>query len=135
MGGAGAVQQLAGGVAALFGNGEQKVLGGDKFVLEPASLVKGMLEYLVHGLGEINSGLHTGRFGQAREHALGFGKDRVGMHAAFFQHGTDDAFLLFRQGDQEVEREDDLASIFFREGLALLHGLLGFLSQLIQTKH
>ena len=32
--GAGAFQELAGGVAALFGDGEQKVLGGDELVLE-----------------------------------------------------------------------------------------------------
>ena len=38
VGGAGAVEQLAGGIAALCGDGEQQMLGGDEFVFEAGRL-------------------------------------------------------------------------------------------------
>ena len=41
VGGAGAVEQLAGRVAALLGDGQQQVLGGDEFVFEVGGLVEG----------------------------------------------------------------------------------------------
>ncbi len=58
-----------------------------------------------------------------------------GLDAAFFEHRADDAFLFLGQGDQEMERKHNLAVIFFGNGLALLHSLLGFLSEFVQTKH
>jgi len=57
------------------------------------------------------------------------------VDAALLEHRTDDAFLLLGQGDEEMKREDDLASVLFRNGLALLDGFLRFLGQFIETKH
>ena len=40
-------------------------------------------------------------------------------------------FLLLGQGDQQVEREHHLAFVLFRDGLGLLDGFLGFLSEFV----
>ena len=50
MGGAGAVEQLGRGVAALLGDGKEQVLGGDELVLETAGFVEGAFEDLVERL-------------------------------------------------------------------------------------
>ena len=73
--------------------------------------------------------------GRVGEQALGLGDDGVGLDAALFEHGADDAFLFLGQGDQQVEREHDLAVVLFGDGLGLLESFLGFLSEFVQSKH
>ena len=119
VGGAGAVEQLAGGVVALVGDGQQEVLGGDELVLEVGGFVEGASPELGSAAAK-----RTGRagspadFGQVGEHASRFGDDGVGLHVAFFEHGADDAFLLLGQGDQQMQREADLVLVLARRCLA-----------------
>ena len=126
---------MAGGVAALFGDRKQQVFGRDEFVLEAASLIESAFQDLVQRRRQIHPGLHAAGLRHLAEQPVGFGDDRVGMDAALLQHPADDALLLFGQGDQQVEWKHHLIFIFFGNGLALLHGFLRFLGQLIQTKH
>ncbi len=135
VGGAGAVEQLAGRVAALLGEGQQQVLGGDEFVLEMAGFVEGALQHLVERLREIHAGLASGGLGQVAKQAPGLGDDGIRMHAAFFQHRPDDAFPFFGQRNQQVQRKHHLAFAGFRNGLRLLQGLLRFLRQFVDPKH
>ena len=114
MRGAGAVEQLAGGVAALLGHGEQQVLGGDELVLEVAGFVEGALQDLVQRLRKVHAGLHAGGLGQVAQQAAGLGDNGVGVHAALFQHRADDAFLLLGERDQQVQRKHHLALAAFR---------------------
>jgi hypothetical protein len=90
---------------------------------------------VVERLGEVHSGLHAGGFGEIGDLARGFGDNGVGVDIALFQHGADDALLFLGQGDEEVEREHDLASVLFGDGLGLLECFLGFLSQFVETEH
>jgi hypothetical protein len=46
-----------------------------------------------------------------------------------------DRCVLFRQGDQQMQRIHHLAAIFLCQYLALLQGVLGFLGQLVESKH
>ena len=74
MGGAGAVEQLAGRIAALLGEGQQQVLGGDELILKVAGFVESALEHLVERLREIHARLlHAGGLGQRVEQAPGLG--------------------------------------------------------------
>jgi hypothetical protein len=57
------------------------------------------------------------------------------VRVAFFKHGPDDALFLFGQGDQEMEREENLVLLFFGDALGLLECFLSFLSEFIQSKH
>ena len=58
-----------------------------------------------------------------------------GCDVALFEHGPDDTFFLFGEGDQEMEREEDLVLLFFGDALGLLECFLSFLSEFIQSKH
>ncbi len=127
--------KLAGRITTLFGDGQQQVLGGDELVLEVAGLVEGALQNLIERLREIHSGLHAPGNGERAEQAPGFGHDGVGLDVALLQHRPHDAFLLFGQSDQQVQRKDNLAAVFAANPLRLLQGLLSFLSQPVDTKH
>ena len=133
--GAGTVEQLAGGVAAMVGDGEQQVLGGDELVFKAGGFIEGALEDLVQGLGEIHPGLHAASFGESVEQAARLGDDGVGLDAAFFQDGTNDALFFFREGDEQVEGEHHLAFAFFSDGLGLLDCFLRFLRESVETEH
>ncbi len=135
VGGAGAIQQLAGRVAALLGDAQQQVFGGNEFVLEADGLVEGVLQDGIERRGEIHAGLHVGSLGQGRQQAHRLGDDGVRVYAAFLQHRPDDALFLFRQGDQQVQRVHHLAAILFGYDLALLQGVLRLLSQFVNAKH
>jgi len=121
----------AGWIVALLGEGKQKVLGGDKFVLETGGLVEGALQHLVERLREIRSRLHAAGLRLSGQETLGFGQNGVRPHAALLDDRPDHPLLLLRQGDQQVEREDHLALIFFGNRLGLLQGFLGLLGELI----
>ena len=135
MRGAGAVQQLGRRVAALLGDGEQHVLGGHELVLEASGFVEGALQDLVQRLREVRSGLHTGGLGQVAEEPPGFRHDGIRLHVALGQHRPHDPFFFFRQGDEQMQRENHLALVLFGHRLRLLQCLLGFLSELVQPKH
>jgi hypothetical protein len=62
-------------------------------------------------------------------------QDGVGMDAALFEDRADDAFLLFGQSEEQVDREHHLAFVSFGNGLGLLESLLGFLSEFVDAKH
>ena len=104
--------------------------------LKRVGLVEGALQNLVQRLGEVHAGLHARwSLGRLPSRRCGFGDDGVGMHAALFEHGPDDAFLFLGQGDEQVEREHDLVFVLFGDGLGLLHGFLRFLSEFVESKH
>ena len=67
--------------------------------------------------------------------ALAFGDDGVGLHAAFLQHRPHDAFVLLRQGDQQMQRIQHLAVGLAGDLLRLLQRLLGFLREFIESDH
>ena len=131
MGSAGAVEQLAGRVAALLGDGKQQVLGGDELIFEMAGFVEGALEYLVEGLREVHSGLPACSLGHALEHIAGFRDDGVGLNAALFEDWADDPFLLLGQSDEQMEGKHHLTAALLGNGLGLLNGLLGLLGEFI----
>jgi hypothetical protein len=58
-----------------------------------------------------------------------------GVHVALFEHRADDSFFLFCEGDEEMEREENLVLLFFGDALGLLERFLSFLSEFIQSKH
>ena len=126
-----ALQQLAGGVAALFRDCQQQVLGGNKFVLEARGFVERPLQRLVHGRRKVQPRLHAGRLGQDAQQMFGLRHDRVRMHAAFLQQRTRDPSLLLGQRHQQMQREQHLAFVLLRDRLSLLQGLLRFLRQFV----
>jgi len=112
VGGAGAVQELAGGVVAFVGDGQEEVFGGDELILEMGGFVESALEHLVEGLREVHAGSHAAAGGRERaQHAPGFGENGVGLDIALFEHGADDSFAVFGEGDQDVQGEQDLAVV------------------------
>ena len=76
VGGAGAVEQLAGRVSALFGDGQQQVLGGDELVLEAAGFIEGAFEDLVQRLREVHARLHAGGLGEGWRPCAGLRRKR-----------------------------------------------------------
>jgi hypothetical protein len=58
-----------------------------------------------------------------------------GVHVALFEHRPDDAFLLLGEGDQQMQREENLVLLLFGDALGLLESFLSFLSKFIQSKH
>ena len=94
--GAGAVEQLPGRFAAPFCQGQQQMLGGDEFVLEPRGFLKGTLQHFVQRRRQIHPGLHRPSLGQGRQKALGFCEQRVRPHSALFQYGPYDSFRFLR---------------------------------------
>ena len=123
------------GFVALLGDAQQQMFGGNELILEADGLVEGVLQNGIERRGEIHAGLHVGGLGQGGQQAIGLGDDGVRLHAALFQHGADNALLLFREGDQQMQRIHHLAAILFGQHLALLQGVLGLLGQLVETKH
>ena len=135
VGGAGAIQKLAGRVTALFGDAQQQVLGGNKLVFEANGLVEGVLQDGIERRGEIHARLHVAGLGQGGEQARSLGDYGVRVHAALLQHGPDNAFFLFGEGDQQMQRKHYLAAVLFGQDLALLQGVLRLLGQLVDAKH
>src|ERR1019366_3993775 len=131
VGGAGAFQELAGGFIALLGDAEEQVFGRDELILEADGLVEGVLQDLIERRGEVGAGLAVAGFGQVGQEAFGLGDDGVGVDTAFLQHGPDDALALFGERDEQVQPVRDLAAVLFGQHLALLQGVLGLLSQLV----
>ena len=135
VGGPGAFQKLAGRFIALLGEAQQQVFGGYELILEADGFVESVLQYLIERRRQIHARLHVAGLGQGGQEPLGLRDDGVRVHTAFLQHRPDNALLLFRQGDQQMQRVHHLATVFLGQHLALLQGVLGLLGQLVDTKH
>src|ERR1017187_5598301 len=83
----------------------------------------------------MRAGMHARGLRQVAEQTPRLAQDRVRVRRALFQHGPDDAFPFFRQGDEQVQREHHLAFALLRNGLRLLQCLLRLLSESVQTEH
>jgi hypothetical protein len=57
------------------------------------------------------------------------------VHVALFEHRADDTFFFLGEGDEEMEREQNLVLLLFGDALGLLERFLSFLSEFIQSKH
>ncbi len=129
--GAGAVEKLARRVAALLGEREQQMLGGNELILEMAGFVEGALEHLIERLRKVDTGLPAGSLGKTAQQVARLGHNGSRLHAAFFQQRLDDAFLFIGQRDQQVQWKHHLAFARFGERLRLLQSLLCFLRQFV----
>ncbi len=131
VGGAGLIEKLAGWVAALYGDREQQMLGGDELVFKALGFIGRALQNLVERRREIHAGLHAAGFRQGLELVASLGDDGVGMDAAFFENRADDTFLLFGQSQQQVKRIHYLAAVLPGDLLGKLQGLLGLLGEFV----
>ena len=104
------------------------MFGGNELILEANGLIEGVLEDGVERRGEIHAGLHVGSLRQGGQQAIGFGDDGIGLNAALFEDGADNALLLLGERDQQMQRVHHLAAVLFGQHLALLQGVLGLLS-------
>ena len=134
--GAGALQQLGGGIAFLGGNRQQQVLGGDELVFEAAGFVEGALQHFVERLRSVETRLRRhADLGNVLQLLLAFGDDRVRLHATFFEHRPHNPFALLGQGGQQVQGIEHLAIGLGGDFLRLLQRLLSFLGELIESDH
>jgi hypothetical protein len=125
-------QQLC-AVIFLLREGEQEVLGRDVLVLEIVGFLECLVEDLLHGIG--HAGLRAGA-GNLGEFAQGLGcfcDELVGGYADFLQDRDDDAVLVFKQGGEQVQRQQLRVAVLGRERARALNRFLRFHCEFIPT--
>ena len=126
-------EDLLGRVLLEMGDGEQQVFGRDVFVLEIGSLFEGLLEQLVRGVRERGLGCFSGDLGQLLNLAIEVAENRLGADADFFEHGRDDAFFVFEQGGEQMDRQYFRVAVFGGKIIGALDCFLRFYGEFIPT--
>ncbi len=114
-------------------DGQQQVLGGNVFVLEVGGFFEGLLEQLVDFVRERGLGGASRNLGQLFEFAIDLAEHGLRTDADLFEHGRDDALLVFEQGGEKVERLQFGIAVLGGEFVRALDGFLRFDGEFVPT--
>ena len=133
VGGAVTGENLLGRVLFEVRDGEQQVLGGNVFVLEVGGFFEGLLQQLVGGVRERGLRRLSGDFGKLFDLAIEIAENGLRADADFFQHGRDDAFFIFEQGSEQMDRQKLRIAVLGGEVVRSLDCFLRFYGEFVPT--
>ncbi len=112
---------------------QQQVFRRNVFVLEVGSLFEGLFEQLVRRVRKRSLRRFAGDFGKLFDLAVEVAKNRLRADADFFQHGWDNAFFIFEQGGEQVDRQKLGVAVLGSEVVGALNCFLCFYCEFIPT--
>ena len=114
-------------------DGQQQVLGGDVFVLEVGGFFEGLLQQLVGGVRERGLRRFSGDLGKLFDLAIEVAENGLRADADFFEHRRNDAFFVFEQGGEQVDRQQLGIAVLGGEVVRALDGFLRFYGEFVPT--
>ena len=126
-------ENLLRSVALEMRDGEQQVLGGNVFVFEVGGFFEGLFEQLVDFVRQRSLRRAAGNLRQLFDSFIDLGQHSLRADADFFQHGRDDAFFVFEQRSQKMERLQFWIAVLGGEFVRALDGFLRFDSEFVPT--
>ncbi len=126
-------EDLLAWIALEAGDGQQQVLGGDVFVFEVRGFFEGLFEQLIDFVRERDLGGFSGNLGEFFDLFVDLGQDGLRADADFFQHGRDDAFFVFEQRGEQVNRTQLGIAMLGGELVRALDGFLRFHGEFVPT--
>ena len=126
-------QNLLCRVALQVRDGEQQVLGRNVFVLEVGGFFEGLLEQLVGFVGERGLRSFARNFGQLFDLAVDIAQDGLRADADLFQNRRNDAFLIFEQRSEQMNRLQLGIAVLGGELARALDGFLRFNGKFVPT--
>src|SRR5580692_7429387 len=109
------------------------MLGGDVFILKVGSFFEGLLEQLVGGIRERGLRRLSGNLGKLIDLAIDIAEHGLRAYADFFEHGRHDAFLILKQGGEQVYRQQLGVTVLRGKLVRALDGFLRFYSEFVPT--
>ena len=112
---------------------QQQVLGGNVFVLEVRASLKACSSSLLRGVRERGLGRFSGNFGKLFDFPIDLAENGLRSDADFFEHGRNDAFFVFEQGCEQVDRQKLGVAVLGGEVVCALDGFLRFDGEFVPT--
>ena len=112
---------------------QQQMLGGNVFVLEVGSFFESLLEQLVDFIRKHGLSGASRNFGQLFEFAINLAEHGLRSNADLFQYRRNDAFLVFEQRGQQMQRLEFRIAVLGGELVGPLDGFLRFDGEFIPT--
>ena len=126
-------KDLLGHVPLQVRDGEQQVLGGDVLVLKLEASLKACSSSLLAGIRERSLRGFAGNLWQLLDLAVNVAEDGLRADADFFQHGRNDAFFVFEQRRQQMDRKQLGIAVLGGELVRALHCFLRFYCEFVPT--
>ena len=116
------------------GCGQQQVFGGDVLILEVVGFLESALDQLIQGRRHARLSRALARnFGQAADFAVGIMQDHLRTDAELLEDGRNDAFLVFKQGGEQVHGQQFGIAVFGCDLVGALNGSLRLHRKFVPT--